>query len=196
MSDNLSPFALDALGEVSNIGSGHAATALSQMIGRSVDLTVPDSRVVPLAEATALLGEPEEEVVAVLTPITGGMEAQVLLVIDLESAGNLCAMLGVEAMSEMGMSALCEIGNILTSSYLNAISQFTGVPLEPSPPMAAVNMLGALVDGTLAMAAAESDGVLILRTAVAIEGDTSGVNFTFVTTGELTALLAGLGLPA
>jgi chemotaxis protein CheC len=189
-----SALALDALGEVSNIGSGHAATALSKLVGRTVDLTVPDTRVVPLAEATSLLGNDEDEVVAVLTPVTGGMEAQVLLVIDLHSAASLCGLLGVEPMSEMGMSALCEIGNILTSSYIGAISQLTGMLLEPAPPMAAINMLGALVDTTLAMAATDSDDVLILRTEISIEGDTAGTHFTFVTTGGLTALLARLGV--
>ena len=194
MPEKLSALALDALGEVSNIGSGHAATALSKLIGRTVDLTVPDARVVPLADATALLGDYEDEVVAVLTPISGGMDAQVLLVIDLHSAASLCALVGVEPMSEMGMSALREIGNILTSSYIGAISQLTGMLLEPAVPMAAINMLGALVDTTLAMAAAETDEVLILRTEVSIEGDTSGTHFTFVTTGGLTALLARLGV--
>ena len=155
---------------------------------------MPDARVVPLADATSLLGDYEDEVVAVLTPISGGMDAQVLLVIDLHSAASLCALVGVEPMSEMGMSALREIGNILTSSYIGAISQLTGMLLEPAVPMAAINMLGALVDTTLAMAAAETDEVLILRTEVSIEGDTSGTHFTFVTTGGLTALLARLGV--
>jgi chemotaxis protein CheC len=194
MTQKLSALALDALGEVSNIGSGHAATALSLMIGRNVDLHVPDARVVPLCEATALLGHAEDEVVAVLTPVTGGMDAQILLVFDLESATNLCSLVGVEAMSEMGMSALDEIGNILTSSYVNAISQLTGLTLEQSPPLLAVNMLGSLVDGILALAAAESDDVLMLRTAITSEGDATGVGFSFVTTGGLTALLAGLGV--
>ena len=196
MHGKLSDLALDALGEISNIGSGHAATALSMLIGRPVDLTVPNASLVPLAEATEQLGDPETEVIAVLTPVGGGMTAQVLLVFDMQSAAALCTMLGVERDTEMGLSALREIGNILTSSYVTAIAQLTGMPLEPAPPLSAVSWLGALVDETLATAATQSDEVLMLRTAIRIEGEDSRFSFLFVTTGGIAKLLGGLGIAA
>ena len=88
---------LDALRELANIGSGTAGTALSQMLGRSVDISVPNALVLPLAEAVEAVGPPEQEVTGVAIPLAGDMDAVVLLVFPVEDAGTLAGMLGVEA---------------------------------------------------------------------------------------------------
>src|SRR3954465_7479626 len=112
---------LDALRELANIGSGTAGTALSQMLGRSVDISVPNALVLPLAEAVEAVGPAEQEVTGVAIPLAGDMDAIVLLVFPTEDAGTLCAMLGVEAGTEDAISALSEIGNILSASYIGSL---------------------------------------------------------------------------
>jgi chemotaxis protein CheC len=194
--DQLSPFALDALGEVSNIGAGNAAGSLSQLLGASVDLDVPAASLVPLPDATATVGDAEAEVFAVYTGIQGAVGGCVLLVFSEASAATLCSLLGVDSRDEMGLSALQEIGNILTSSYVTAIGQLSGFALEPRPPVVAHNMLGALVDGVLAMAALDADSVLLVRTAMHIEGVQAEFGFLFVPEhGAVGALLGALGVP-
>ena len=70
---------LDALRELANIGSGTASTALSSMLGRSVDISVPSAFVLPMAEAVEAIGDPEAEATGVVLGVVGDMPASVLL---------------------------------------------------------------------------------------------------------------------
>src|SRR3954452_13907308 len=102
---------LDALRELANIGSGTAGTALSQMLGRSVDISVPNALVLPLAYAVEAAVKAEQEETGVVIPLAGYMDAIVILVFPTEDAGTQCGMLGVDAGTEDSLSALGEIGN-------------------------------------------------------------------------------------
>ncbi len=190
-----SEFQMSAIQEVANIGTGNAATALSQMIGSPIDIAVPNAEFVPLHEAAERIGPVESRVFAVLTGLVGDVPASVLLVFPLEAAQALCGMLGTDADSEMGQSALQEIGNILTASYANAIAGMTGLSIEPEPPAVAVDMLGALVDSVLAMSVVSTDAVLFLQTALKIELAECDFGFLWVPAeGSVAVLLTALGL--
>src|SRR3954468_8086147 len=128
---------LDALRELANIGSGTAGTALSQMLGRSVDISVPNAFVLPLAEAVEAVGPAEQEVTGVAIPLAGDMDAIVLLVFPVDDAAALCGMLGVEAGTEDAVSALGEIGNILSASYITSLPAMTALELDLTPPQTA-----------------------------------------------------------
>src|SRR3954449_12440835 len=156
----MSPFTtmqLDALRELANIGSGTAGTALSQMLGRSVDISVPSALVLPLAEAVDAVGPPEQEVTGVAIPLAGDMDAVVLLVFPVEDAGSLAAMLGVEPGTEDAVSALSEIGNILSASYIGSLPPTAGLAVHPTPPQTVTDMLAAIVATVLASRAEGSD---------------------------------------
>src|SRR3954463_5082286 len=88
---------LDALRELANIGSGTASTALSSMLGRSVDISVPAARVLPMADAVGTIGDPEAEATAVMLSVVGDRGASVLLLFAPNDAALMCGMLGVEA---------------------------------------------------------------------------------------------------
>jgi chemotaxis protein CheC len=186
---------LDALRELANIGSGTAATALSQMLGRSIDLRVPTAQALPLAEALEAAGASEDVVTGVVLPVFGEMDAIVLLLFSPESATSLCALLGVEFDSEVGVSALGEIANILGSSYTGALGQMTGLDLEPRPPQAVNDMLGAIVQSVLVQNASSSDIALVLDSELVVEGEDCSFGFMLVPSPEGVAeLLARLGL--
>ena len=186
---------LSAIQEVANIGTGNAATALAQLIGRSVEIGVPIAELVPLAYAAERIGPLESEVVAVLTPVKGAMPASMLLAFPIPSAQALCEMLGTDATTAIGHSALQEIGNILTGSYTTAIVGMTGLAIEPEPPLLAFDMLGSVVDAVLAMSAASADTVLFIQTAITIEGAACNFGFLFVPhEGAVAKLLQALGL--
>src|SRR5512140_1404032 len=136
---------LDALGELANIASGTAATALSQMLGQEVELRVPRALALPLADAVDSAGSPDEVVSGIALALDGDVDGLVLLLVPMKDANTLCELLGVEAGTEVGDSALGEIGNILGTSYLNAIVSMTGLDLQPSPPFVATDLLGAIV---------------------------------------------------
>jgi chemotaxis protein CheC len=186
---------LDALRELANIASGTAATALSQMLGREVDLNVPRALALPLADAVEAVGDPSELISAVALPLEGDISGLVLLLIPIEHAGKLCEMLGVEAGTEVGDSALNEIGNILGTSYLNALAAMTGLSMIPCPPELASDLLGAVVASVLAESASHGDTALVLDSELDVAGDSCSIAFMLVpSAGGVTHLLAPLGL--
>ena len=166
----LTDMQLDGLREISNIGSGTAATALSSMLGRTVDLKVPRALALDLADAVEAVGSPEDDVTAVL--------------------------LGVDPDdSEMALSALGEVGNILGSSYVGAMGQMAGLDLEPQPPVALADMLGAIVASALASTAMDTDLALLLDSEMLVEGAECSFGVLFVPTADgVGRLLTGLGL--
>jgi chemotaxis protein CheC len=186
---------LDALRELSNIASGTAATALSQLLGREVDLSVPHVLSLPFAEAVEACGAPDQPVAGVVIPVVGDMEAKVLLLIPAEHSEAICTMLGLEARSELGESALREIGNILGCAYLGALAEMTGLVLEPEPPHLVTDMLGAIVASLLAQSAGESNTALVLDSNLDVADAACSLSFLLVPTcGSATDLLAPLGM--
>src|SRR6185503_3409160 len=92
----LNDMQLDGLREIANIGSGTAATALSSMLGRSVDLNVPTALALALADAVYSVGRPDDEVTAVVLGVMGDLDATVVLLFDPTSAATICSLLGVD----------------------------------------------------------------------------------------------------
>src|SRR5205085_11656530 len=109
------------------------------------------------------------EVTGVVVPVIGDMDAIVLLLFSPDDAASLCRMLGVEAETEVGVSALGEIANILGSSYICAVGQMTGLELEPRPPQTVSDMLGAILASVLAANVARSDIALFLDSQLVVE---------------------------
>lgn len=132
---------LDALREVANIGAGHAASALSQiMTDRRVLISVPDVKLIPSDAVSGLFGKPDTVIVVVWMRIFGDLPGRTALAFPEESARLLCDfMLSREPgttteLEELEHSTMTELGNILGSAYLNALSDFLDMTLPPSVP--------------------------------------------------------------
>jgi chemotaxis protein CheC len=188
---------LDALRELANIGSGTAGTALSQMLGRSVDISVPNALVLPLAEAVEAVGPAEQEVTGVAIPLAGDMDAIVLLVFPTQDAGSLAAMLGVEPGTEDAVSALGEIGNILSASYIGSLAAMTGLELDLTPPQTVTDMLAAIVATVLASRSEGTDTALILDSELRVEGEQCSLSFLLLPeAGGVREILSRMGVEA
>jgi chemotaxis protein CheC len=186
---------LDALRELANIGAGTASTALSLMLGRPVELCVPDARLVPMADVVEALGSPEAEMTGIALGVEGDMPSTVLMLLAPDDAAAVCRLLGLEADSELAPSALGEIGNVVGTSYLNALAVMTGIVLEPTPPATATDMLGSLVGAVLASRAAYSDSALLLDSRMSVEGEGCSIAVLLVPDlGGAAQLLDRLGL--
>jgi chemotaxis protein CheC len=186
---------LDALRELANIASGNAATSLSQMLGREVELNVPRVLALPVADAVEACGRPDDSTTSVVIPLEGDIEGVVLLLVDPAGAETLCALLGVEAWSEIGESALREIGNILGTSCLNALASMTGLHLEPRPPHLTTDMLGAIVSSLALSTTASTERVLMLDSELAVADEPCSISILLLPThGGVSDLLAPLGL--
>ena len=191
----LSDVQLDALRELANIASGTAATALSQMLAREVEISVPRALALPPGEAVEACGEAEAHVAGVVVPIRGDIDGLVLLLIPNAHAERLCGLLGVEAHTEVGDSALREIGNILATSYLNGLGAMTGLAMEPSPPQLHRDMLGAIVSTLLVSVVGAGRLALVLDSDLDVSGEPCSISFLLLpTAGQITHLLAPLGL--
>jgi chemotaxis protein CheC len=195
VSTHFSDLQLDALREVANIGSGNAATALSKMLGRAVELAVPRALALPLADAVDAVGPAEATRSAVVLPIFGDLDAIVLLLFSEADAATLCGLLGVEAGTEWGDSALGEIGNILGTSYINALASLAGLSIEPRPPHVVADMLGAIVASLLTETVGETDIALVLDSELDVQGVACSMSFLLLpTAGGVIQLLERLGM--
>jgi chemotaxis protein CheC len=150
----LRPEQLDALREVANIGAGHAATALSQMTGQTIMISVPTINITPLEDVPPHIGDPGEPVAAVLMQMQGDLSGRTLLVFPQGTAIRLAEIMmkrphpgGVD-LSELEQSAIKEAGNILSGAYMNALSDFMGLKLLPSPPSLAMDTTAYLQFGS------------------------------------------------
>jgi len=197
MSTPYTALQLDALRELANIGSGTAGTALSQMLGRPVDISVPNALALPLADAVEAVGEPEAEVTGIVLPLVGDMDAIVMLVFPVADAASLCGLLGVEAGTDIGLSALSEIGNILGASYVGSLAAMTGLHLELTPPQPVTDMLAAIVSTVLASTSTATDTALILDSRLEVEGESCSLSFLMLpAAGGVDELLARMGVEA
>lgn len=195
MTTHLNEMQLDALRELANIASGTAATALSQMLGQEVELNVPRAMALPLADAVDACGPADAMVSGVVIPLEGDIQGLVLLLIPVDHAAKLCRLLGVEPDTEVGDSALCEIGNILGTSYLNGLSAMTGIYLGPCPPHLTTDLLGAIVATLLAQTVGQSDLALVLDSELDLQHDPCSISFLLLpSAGGVHDLLAPLGL--
>lgn len=195
MTGRLTDMQLDALRELANISSGTAATSLSQMLGREVDLNVPTAVALPLADAVDAAGAPGVTVTGIALALEGDLRGAVLLLVPPEGAATLCSLLGVEPGTELGDSALGEIGNILGAAYLRALSSMTGLSMLPGPPQVTTDLLGAIVATVLAGAVGHGDTALVLDSELDITGEPCAISFMLLPdAGGVNDLLAPLGL--
>ncbi|MDR5583878.1 chemotaxis protein CheC [Paenibacillus larvae] len=166
----LADFQLDVLKEVGNIGAGHAATALSTLLSKPVDMTVPSVRLVPFESIAESVGGDEQIVLAVFLRVLGDAPGNMFFIMDTASAKNLLrSMAGMditsyEKFSEMEYSALGEIGNILVGSYVSSLADFTGLSLSPTVPSLAIDMAGAVLSFGLLQFGQMGDQALLIDT--------------------------------
>lgn len=195
MSTQYTDIQLDALRELANIGSGTASTALSTMLGRAVDISVPNAQALPFADAVEAIGPVEQEITGIVLGIVGDLDGTVLLLVPPADADAMCRLLGVDPADEFALSALGEIGNVVGTSYINALVAMTGMAIEPTPPATATDMLGAIVESVLAGHAHTGDVALLLDSDLRVEGEDCSVSFLLVPDqGGVDLLLSRLGL--
>jgi len=186
---------IDALREVANIGAGHAATALSQMVGETIMITVPTINIARLEEVPVQMSDPDEPVAAVLMHMMGDLTGRTLLVFPKRSAVRLASRLlkkkeNEQSLSEMGQSAIKEAGNILSSAYMNALSDFMGMLLLPSPPSLAVDMSEAVLTTAYLQFGTDRDYVVCVESEFVIDDESEPLRGFFLLLPDAASLTA------
>jgi chemotaxis protein CheC len=177
MTKNFSDSELDALREFVNISTAHSATALSKMVDKAIDVQVPQMRLVPVPDIPRLLGGADAQVVGLYFRISGNMSGSMLILFPKVTAQKLVELLlaGIideEALEFKGIekSALMELGNVLTNSYLNALAELLNIRLLLSVPHYAEDELGSVMDLLLIELVEAADYALMMGTTITLEG--------------------------
>ncbi|MEN6460474.1 MAG: chemotaxis protein CheC [Syntrophomonas sp.] len=201
--NELSGLQIDALREISNIGAGNAATALAQMVNAKIDMNVPMVKILPFSEIPEMIGGADRHVVGIYLTVSGSAPVSILFILPVESAHILVNMLMGQAagndefgeFDDMEISAMMEVGNIISASYLNALSMFTQIMFVPSVPALGVDMAGAILNAILAQFGQIADNVLVLETSFKKdEQDVVGNFFLLPEPDSLNKLLSALGV--
>lgn len=174
---------LDAIREVGNIGTGNAATALSQLLSCMIDMDVPEVRLVSIYDLAKYYGEPDEQVAAVFVHSMGGFGCSLVFIQDEEDARLMVELLLKQQFGEympqeipqdMSDSALSEVGNIILSSFLNAINMLIGTQHQISVPGVAHDMLSSILDVVASIFGQMGETALMVNTELRVEGEGNG----------------------
>jgi len=161
---------IDLLCEIGNIGAGNAATSLSVLIDEGVGITVPNVKLLDYDSVIRAVGDPQELAIAIMIKYEGDIRGIVLFILGYEDAKGFADMLihdvgmdGEDGLSEMTISTIKEIGNILGSSYLGSISTLTGLEYDISVPYVSIDMVGAIMSAPMLEYSVDNDKILLIE---------------------------------
>lgn len=190
----------DVLKEIANIGAGNATTALSKMLNSKVDMKVPCIQFMEFKELAEGIGGAENLVVGILLTLDTGIDGMMMFVLESESAEQIVNLLmgksgTLDEFSEMDLSALQEIGNIIAGSYLSAISAFTNMTITASVPYLSIDMAGAILSVPAIEFSKISDKALLIETEFG-DKDTiiNGYFILIPTLDAFSTIFSALGL--
>lgn len=177
--DEMSDQYFDVLKEIGNIGAGNATTALSTMLGMKVDMKVPQVRLMEFKEVGTTMGGEDQIVAGIYLVVDGDIHGSIMFVQRKESARAMVSkLMGMptegDDFSEMELSALKEIGNVITGAYLNSLSTLTNLTIYPSVPNICIDMAGAILSVPAIEFGAIADKMLLIQTAFTDDDDLSG----------------------
>ena len=160
----------DMLRELGNIGAGNATSALSQMLDLKLDMSVPEVRLLEFKDVGSAMGGADQVMVGIYLMVEGDIGGSMMFLLDAPSARHLVNILmstpdaKEETFSEIELSALKEVGNIITGAYLNSLSMMTNLAIVPSVPYITVDMLGAIISVPAIAFGTEADEIMLINT--------------------------------
>ena len=198
--NNMEGVYFDVLREIGNIGAGNATTALATMIGTKVDMRVPKVGLMEFKEIGAEMGGEETIMAGIYQQIRGDISGSIMFLLEEKSARGLVSkIMGVESNSsepfnEMEISALQEIGNIITGSYLSSLSTLTNMTIDASVPSLCIDMCEAILSVPAIEFAELGDKMLLIKTEFSDDVKLEGY---FILVPDLTSyekILTSLGM--
>lgn len=190
----------DVLSELGNIGAGNAATALASMLQCKMDIMVPKVRLLGFQDVCSALGGEEQIMAGIDMMVEGDITGSIMFLLDEASAHTLITkIMGMpteqeHSLTEMELSALKEIGNIITGAYLNSLATLTNMKILPSVPYVSIDMAGAILSVAAIEFGIVGDKILMIETQMM---DESSINGYFMLMPDLESydkILSSLGL--
>ena len=194
--DDLSPVAIDCLREIGNIGSGSAASSLSEMLGKTIEMKVPNVCVLEYQQIIDAMGGPEKVITGILVRLEGDIKGMMMFLLEDSFAQVVLSTfmnaenVQVTKLGDMELSVITEMGNIMAGSYLRALSTLTGLTIDMS-----VDMLGAIMSVPITEFAQVGDKVLFIDDGFKIDGVAIKSNIILIPEMEsLETLMKKLGV--
>ena len=176
--DDINSIQMDALAEIGTIGSSNAVTSLSNLLGKEISIAVPKVRIMNFNDAVEFIGGPENIVVGLLVRLGGDVRGMMMFILQAGFAKNIIRSLfgkqldDIYNADEMDFSAISEIGNILSASYVNALSTLTGLCIDISVPSICIDMAGAILSVPAIEFARIGNKVMFIDDTFSIDGGT------------------------
>ena len=188
----------NALSELGNIGAGNAATSLSMMLASKLTMTPPKVIELPFDSLVQSLGGEEANVVAILSEVTGELSALIMFVMGFDEAKALDSkLLGdeVDWHSEMGLSAVKEIGNIIIGTYVGSLETLIGNKLRYGMPEIMIDMAGTILSIPCIEFGADSDNIVLIDSDFRVDGQSiDGHIMVFSISDNFNDMLHKLGV--
>lgn len=190
----------DVLRELGNIGSGNATTALSVMMNMKIDMSVPKVALLDFQHLTDTIGSEETVLVGILFMLEGDIDGMMMFLLDQKSARGLINVLmgGMvsesEEYTEMELSALNEVGNIISGAYISSLATLTNLKIITSVPSLNIDMAGALLSVPAAEFGKIGDKVLMIQTSFGSETEQNGYFLLIPEIDSYERILGTLGL--
>ena len=191
----------DVLKEIGNIGAGNATTAIANMLGLRIDMSVPEVAFLPVEDLGSAIGSEDEIIVGILLGVEEDIDGSMMFLMDMPSAHHIVNKLMMrddsynEPFDEMDLSAIKEVGNIIAGSYLSALSGLTNLNIVPSVPFVAVDMAAAILSVPAVQFGIFGDNALMINTDFS---DDLGIKGHFILMPEedsYAKILTALGVP-
>lgn len=196
--EQLNDMQIDVLRELGNIGAGNAATSLSELLNVKVDISLPNVQILDINDAVQTLGGPENVIVAILAKLYGDLEGIMMFIIERNFANNIVEhLLGQEfdgeKLTEIQLSAISEVGNIMIGAYSGSISTLSQLKVKASVPSVTVDMVGAVLNVPAVEMNSVSDKVIFIQDN--FFDDSQSANMLFVPSiDSLNRLMKQLGI--
>lgn len=198
----LNEIELDALREFTSVGTSHAATALSKLLDRQVAVSMPEAKMVEITKIPEFLGGGRLQVVGLYFRIHGDINGSILLFFDEKQANKLINILMADfdpvdtpEFEEMRKSAMMELGNIITNSYLNALAQMMDMSILLSVPNYATDELSSVLDFLLIELSQAADQALMMNTVIKLpDSEVNGSFIMFPDAASLDKIFAKIGV--
>ena len=177
----LTPEQIDILKEIGNIGSGHAITALSELLNNEIDVSLTTAEIIPFWNVVELFDDPSIEVFGIYSEIHLNSDLSIVQIFTKESIINLINLLNTENdlsignirttddLDELSLSIITEIGNILSGHYANALADLLSIKIVPNVPTVALDTLSAMFNELIAKHAQISDYLVLIKTKLAVK---------------------------
>ncbi len=186
----------EILNELANMGAGNAATALSNMIQKKISIDVPKISIVSPVKVPEILGLYDLQTVVVIEQLTENKGCNLLLVFPLEEARRLGGIMAEEYLLDEESDEFMfmeELGNIMMGHFLNAISDFTGIRMQPVPPTHIVDFFDSILDVFLARISMEDRSAILFNTQLRCEDEEVKCNIIMFIGKDLQEKIVRIG---